>query len=220
MRDDSNKAEATTAFKGNLILFCYHIKRREVLTFQPTTGLLHKHFELCFSIMQLCIPLIHMCIFHQILSSPETPSSPSSCLGQADTESNLTDFSLAKETAGWGEEARGAWSCQQGHFGHGWDGGMLLHSSPCNLQEWLRISCWHLRQRCSSTHRVRAVIHCWRGMAIQSTEDIMLVEMWNPYGRSSQPFWFQLLFERLSLGPVWVAQCTGHWLLSNNISKR
>lgn len=46
MRDDSNKAEATTAFKGNLILFCYHIKRREVLTFQPTTGLLHKHFEL------------------------------------------------------------------------------------------------------------------------------------------------------------------------------
>lgn len=73
MRDDSNKAEATTAFKGNLILFCYHIKRREVLTFQPTTGLLHKHFELCFSIMQLCIPLIHMCIFHQIPSHPLRP---------------------------------------------------------------------------------------------------------------------------------------------------
>lgn len=68
MRDDSNKAEATTAFKGNLILFSYHIKRREVLTFQPTTGLLHKHFKLCFSILQLCISyvqLIHMCRLHQ-----------------------------------------------------------------------------------------------------------------------------------------------------------
>lgn len=65
MRDDSNKAEATLAFKGNLILFYYHIKRREVLTFQPITGLFHKHFKLCFSIIQLCILLIHMCIFHQ-----------------------------------------------------------------------------------------------------------------------------------------------------------
>lgn len=70
MRDDSNKAEATTAFKGNLILFSYHIKRREVLTFQPTTGLFHKHFKLCFSIRQRCILLIHVCRLHQTPFSP------------------------------------------------------------------------------------------------------------------------------------------------------
>lgn len=90
MRDDSNKAEATTAFKGNLISFSYHIKRREVLTFQSTTGLLHKHFKLCFSIIQLCIPLTHTCRLHQTPFSPlRSPAHLPALWKKTDTEKGL-----------------------------------------------------------------------------------------------------------------------------------
>lgn len=51
-----------------------------------------------------------------------------------------------------------------------WTGG-VLRRSPCNpnTHEDLRSACRHMRQRCWSTHRVIAVIHCWVGTAIQST---------------------------------------------------
>lgn len=163
-------------FKGNLILFSYHIKRREVLTFQPTTGLFHKHFKLCFSIIQLCILCIPMCIFHQNPFCPVIPSSPSSCLEKADMANSLIRVFTCKSDSSLRSRALLSWDLagvlQQ------WTGGMM-QCSRCNpnSHEGIRSACRHMRQQCSSMHRVIAVIHCWIGMAIQSTTVVMLGEM-------------------------------------------
>ena len=175
MRDDSNQAEAATAFKGNLILFYYHIKRREVLTFQPTTGLVHKHFELCFSIIQLCIPLTHVYIPSKPFLSPVISSSLSSRLEKADTENSVMTVFIGRNDFSLRSRCLLSWDLtavlQQ------WTGG-ILHCSQCNpnSHEHLQTACRHMRQQCSSMHRAIAMIQCWIGMAIQSTTVIMLGE--------------------------------------------
>lgn len=160
MRDDSNKAEASTAFKGNLILFSYHIKRREVLTFQPAPGLLHKHFKLCFSIIQLCIPLIHMCRLHQTAFPPLSSPVHLPALWKSQTQNSLAPVFTSRSDSGfrswvcWGVTAR------KGSTLH------CSHAMPAarNVQS----VCWHM-----GSNAQRAVgsagTHCWAGMAVPST---------------------------------------------------
>lgn len=160
MRDDSNKAEASTAFKGNLILFSYHIKRREVLTFQPAPGLLHKHFKLCFSIIQLCIPLIHMCRLHQTPFPPLSSPVHLPALWKSQTQNSLAPVFTSRSDSGFR-----SWVC----WGVTARKGSTLHCSHAmptarNVQS----VCWHM-----GSNAQRAVgsagTHCWAGMAVPST---------------------------------------------------
>lgn len=165
MRDDSNKAEATTAFKGNLILFSYHIKRREVLTFQPTTGLLHKHFKLCFSIIQLCIPLIHVCRLHQTPFPPLWSPLHLPALWK-NRHRELSGCSLHLQKWPCFEELGCAEGWQWCHSRKGQHSALL----SCNPSSQDRSKCVLAHgEWCSSMLWVVAVIHCWIGMAVQST---------------------------------------------------